>query len=183
MRTLRAQVMALPPEDRLEHALFLLEEITGRPSERLVALRDKWGLSPQEARLFLALNEAAPRVMSKESLLVAVSAGGEVTGVHLIPTLICHLKVKMGRVCTIQNVRGIGYRAQRRLEIPLSAPSVPGLQEGAPWSSQDDADLLLMIATGSDWDVIAEELGRTRQAVLTRSTKLRLAGQWPRRAA
>lgn len=183
MRTLRDQVMALPPADRLEHALFLLDEITGRPSERLIWVRGAWGFSPQEARLFLALNDAAPRVMSRDSLLAVVSVREDGASAELIATLVCQVKAKMGQDCTLQNVRGLGYRALRRLDIPLSAPSVPGLQEGEPWSPQDDADLMQMIATGSDIEVIADELGRTHDAILRRKTRLRHAGHWQRQAA
>lgn len=183
MRTLRAQILALPPQERLDHALFLIEEITGRPEQAHAELRARFGLTAAEAKVFCVLNAAAPRMLTREAIHAAVYGHAGDAQLKTIDVFICKTRAKTG--VTILTHWGSGYSIPNPISLCLSdpmppvvviaRPSVPATRHSRSlrstiWTPADDAELRRMVGTGSDLAAIAEELERSDRGITDRMT-------------
>jgi hypothetical protein len=61
-----------------------------------------------------------------------------------------------------------------RLHFTIIAPAMSDINEGKPWSQQDDDDLLLSISDGDPVDWVASFLCRSQSEVLKRAAELGL---------
>ena len=164
--SLVAQVMAEPPERRLDMALYLLEEVTGRPDESYRWLRATYGLTKGQSTILCALAAAYPRMMTKDALFATL--GRVENSPHIVAIYVCHIRSKTP--AKVRNVWGEGFV----LDEPFAIPRAPDTsRERSPWTTQDDADLRAMLASGSRRDVIAEELERSEASIRDRILRLR----------
>ena len=163
--SLRKQLMALPVADRLEEALYLLEEVTGRPSEAFSYLKRTYGLTPGESQILCALNACSPLAMTKEALYAVFNT--EATEIKIIDVYVCKIRKKI-RADIIETLWGQGYRMPVQIDIPLKNVTHFRPKQGTPWTVQDDEDLLMMEASGSHLSIMADELQRSERGVKER---------------
>jgi DNA-binding response OmpR family regulator len=115
MMALRAAIMALPPGDRLEAALDLIDDLTGASVAAVLALRQRYGLTSREAAVLEALNRASPRALGRESLFLAVWGHDSEAGDNIVDVYITKLRAKLGRD-VIRTVWGSGWVLDRQVE-------------------------------------------------------------------
>lgn len=166
--SLVAKVMAEPPERRLDMALYLLAEVTGRPDESYAHLRTTYGLTKGQSTILCALAAAYPRMMTKDALFATL--GRDEISPNIVTVYIFHIRRKTN--AKIRTVWGDGFVLDEPFEIVWSAPPDRARQR-LPWTAQDDADLRAMLASGSRRDVIAEELERSEASIRDRIQLLR----------
>ncbi len=166
--SLVAQVMAEPPERRLDMALYLLEEVTGRPDESYAYLRTVYGLAKGPSTILCALAAAYPRMMTKDALFATL--GRDEIDLAIVDVYICHIRRKTP--AKVRNVWGEGFVLDEPFEIVRADPA-DRRRERSPWTAQDDADLRAMLASGSRRKVIAEELERSEASIRDRIQLLR----------
>lgn len=176
---LRDEIMALPPADRLEHALYLLDELMGGAHRYLGGLAREYGLTPAEGRLVCALNAASPGIMTHEALMVAVYGLRFKADMTLLRVYVSRIREKMGPD-TIVTHQGLGYAMPVRRALPEGALLVSVAPDKTRWRPDDDAELLRMARNGSSVEAMADELDRTEAAVrhrlrVLRGPKLRVA--------
>ena len=187
MRTFTEYVMSFPPDERLDEALYLVELLSGSSDLLMGALRHKWKLTPQEARVLCALDKAFPGHCSTAKLdIVAQETTGRANenskGSRVVPIIVTRLRQKTKM--TIENVWGTGYRVEKRTdvsgfnfgsyeEMEMNRLLMDREKRGNPWTVEEDADLLIMFENGSTLDAIAYEFGRTERSVLDRVRKLK----------
>ena len=168
-KTLRDEVIALPPGERLEYALYLIDELTGRVDETAQYLRDQYGLTPAEARIVAVLNAASPDMVAFSSLYVVMPEVDDPKS--LLVQRICHIRKKLP--VRVHSVWAEGYSMPQRLDIPASTARTHSRENWCSyWTAEDVEDLRRMIASGSDISAIAEELGRTERGVVDIMRKL-----------
>ncbi|MFO1202998.1 MAG: hypothetical protein U1E58_10230 [Tabrizicola sp.] len=172
----RAEIMALPSEDRLPWAVELLEELLGDTSPEVPALI-RAGLSPTEARLVNVLSAASPRWVSKSVLrdIINPDLPPETT---VLSTMVHYIRK---RGVPVEGITGF-YRLAEPVKVDLPPPvalSREGRKEGprpdalprragAEWSKAEDADLRAMVASGWCVAAMADELARTERGVAER---------------
>lgn len=166
--SLVAQVMAEPPERRLDMALYLLEEVTGRPDESYRWLSATYSLTKRQATILCALAAAYPRMVTKDALFATL--GRDEISPNIVSVYICHVRRKTN--AKIRTVWGDGFVLDEPFEI-IRADPADRRRERSPWTAQDDADLRAMLASGSRRKVIAEELERSEASIRDRIQLLR----------
>jgi hypothetical protein len=189
MKSLRDRVMAYPPEDRLDVALMLLDELSGE--DRLfAALMRRFGLTALEARLIGAISVRAPAVATKQAIYAAIYGDACGPDLKIIDVMICKIRKKMPGV--VSTAWGRGYYLLERIDVAKLEQGLDPLPDNvtrmvphgqhlkAPWTAEDDAELLRMVSTKSSWAAIEDELGRSRRACQYRlgclaSKRLRVA--------
>ena len=179
MKSLRAQVMDLPPAERLEHALYLLDALSGFDIQAAGWLCHAYGLTAVEARLFLALNQAFPRALSYEACLTAMYGLREQPSLRTVAVHLSRMKRKLaaaGHRDLVRNVSDFGYAVSRRVTV-----NPPGLTVVPPrespwkaWSDEDCAQLKRMVENGSELWALQEELGRSATAIRQKMARMRL---------
>lgn len=107
--SLRAEVMAMPEEDRLEAALGLLDGLTNS-SGSAAALSARFNLTPSCGRILHALMAAAPDPLSHDAIMGAVW-GGSVpeNAANILRVQIHNLRRKLPAHMKVLNVYGVGY--------------------------------------------------------------------------
>lgn len=175
MRTLRDDVMAQPADVRLEYALYLLAEVTGAPDLAMTWLAATYRLTEHEAKLFCALNAASPRILSRNAIFAALYGSRVDVDLKLVDIYVGKVRSKIGAGC-IATHHGIGYSVPNAVVIPASDLNQATLHN-VPWRREDDAELLRMISTGSDYEAIAEELDRSPGSIRTRLNLLQRLGK------
>jgi hypothetical protein len=178
----RAEIMALPTEERLPWAVELLEELLGDTSPEVPALINA-GFTPSEARIVKILSDAAPRWVAKEVLRDMIN-----------PDLPPESRVEQVMVSKIRKrgvtVEGIWgfYRLAEPVKLDLPPPVAlsrsgrnagprPELmprRAGAEWSKSEDGDLRAMVISGWCVAAMADELMRSERAVTCRLQALGL---------
>jgi hypothetical protein len=171
--SVRDEIERAPASDRLELALVALDEVFGA-RERVNDLRAGLGLTATEARLLAVLDRAAPRSVSKKAMHSAMyPADYDAPEIKIVDVLICKMRAKGLKIKTDW---GFGYSIDAPIDVDAAAPAVrkprvaPTIFGG--WSPQDDADLLQMFERGDRLRVIADELGRTVNAVRSRLRRI-----------
>jgi len=173
MKSLRDRVMAYPPEDRLDVALMLLDELSGE--DRLcAALMRRFGLSKTEARVVAVINARAPAIATKQVLYAAIYGDSNDVDPKIFDIYISHIRKKMPGL--ILTAWGRGWFMANKMSLPdiEALPNDPtenvtwlvthGQHLNAPWTADDDAELVRMVNNGSTWAAIEDELGRSRRA-------------------
>ncbi|WP_424967311.1 winged helix-turn-helix domain-containing protein [Dinoroseobacter sp. S375] len=185
MHSLEREIREAPEDQRLEYAIEIVRRLTCEDQAALAHIAKRYGVTPQESRLIWVLASSAPDVAPKERIYTAICGlRGEVEE-KLIDVLVS--KVRKKTSLTIENVRGFGYALdpEQAKEVLADAPKCPELfpgtlstpfQRNLPWTPEDDADLAIMVSTGSEVWAMAEEFGRTQRAVLVRIALLRERG-------
>lgn len=178
---LRSQIMALPEDQRLEAALTLLEDVSGQNSQIVHRIQRAYGLTLFEARIVAMLHARAPNPVSRDALQSAVWGYVDVSEKNIN---ILMVRVRRKLPVKVTTVFGSGWC----LDAPLDLDGLPDAAvqaRSAPrlWTVRDDLDLQRMLATGSDVEVIAEELDRSVSAVQTRLAYLRRVWKAQRAAA
>ncbi len=174
MTSLRATIMALPVADRLEHALCLIDDLTGHPDRHHTALKTAFGLTPSEAKVLCALNAASPHIVPRARLYSALYGYDGSTREKTINMFVLGLRRKLP--LKILTYWGDGFSLPVPVALAAAAPPVRGLRlvaevtAPAPlrqglWSVAEQAELRHMARNGSDVGAIADELGRSARAV------------------
>jgi len=172
--SVRDEVLAQPEADRLDYALGLLDLAYGYSDDGQVAwARETFGLDPSQARIFLALNGAAPRMLTRDHLMEVACRGihgvaSNTLSVH-VSRLRGALRARGGPDITL--VWGQGYRIVSRMDVG-SVPTDAVGRQGDVWSRQEDEDLLLMADTGSSTEAMAYELDRSEGSIRRRLSHL-----------
>ena len=171
MNTLKQQVMALPPDQRLEHALYLIEELSGRVDDVAGYLRETFSLTAQEIKLVAALNAASPQILGIDQLMAAMETNG--TSQMSVRVLISRIRKKSDIKICVEYC--FGYYMPEKLDIPVVQLQVHTRpMTAARWSDEDVADLRQMVENGSHVSAIADELNRTERGVLDKIRKMGL---------
>lgn len=167
----RNWLMDQPEEDRIEAAIWVLEEITGDHSGRVMSVMQRYGLTRTQARLVLALAARPGRPMSRDALVAAVYDMDTDPGdTKIIDVFIHKIRAKGVKIRTLW---GMGWVIDEPLDIPedemperrsARAPS-DHRKDGERWSGDDCQRLEEMVAGGWDIWAIADELGRTERSV------------------
>lgn len=168
--------MSVPADERVDLAIFLLEELTGGVDGSRAWLKKQFGLTKTEASVLATLNRVPGKVYSKTNLYVAVY--GDASDVHdkIIDIFICKIRAKI-KPLVITTFWGQGYCLNEKIEIPeVSAEPVRVVEygvsdegrSGTPWTKEEDDDLRVMMENGSKISVIAYEFDRTECACLDR---------------
>lgn len=168
--------MELPEADRLEAAIFWLEEMTGGAEAEVLAYQRRYGIAMQQAKILAVLNAAAPRVVTRQQLYRALYPNDDEVTFKIVDVLVCRLRQALPPD-SIVTQWGTG------LFMPVAVP-MPDLPERPPgaiashefWTARDDADLLRWHASGWTLDAMAEEIDRTPRAVEERLRRLRKSG-------
>lgn len=179
--SLREQIMALPEGERLEAALYMIDELTiGRPHE-VTWMRETFGLTPAVALMLTALNRAYPRHMTHVQLLRALyGVNAEERDPKIVQVFVNHARARLGPRA-ILTVWGVGYQLRAPLPVPpepeivirpppevIPPPELVGPRPNArtPWSFGEKRELVEMVVAGVDIGTMADRLGRTERAVL-----------------
>lgn len=184
----RNQIMALPQDERLEAALFVLEELTGRNGANLSQICRQFGLTRSEGEVVLFLNKSSPSVVRKEQIHAALyGCKIDAPDLKIVDVLVHKARTKLpaGLIATLW---GQGYYMPVALDLPNTAPKgTPEVttsrrgakplpdnraQIGEGWSPDEDSELVRMRSNGSDFWAIADELGRTQRGCADRYRKL-----------
>lgn len=174
MTSLRDRVMAHPPEDRLDVALMLLDELAGEDLF-CAALMKRFRLSPTEAKIVAAMNARAPAVTSKQVLYAVVYGEQNDTDPKIFDIYVSHIRKKMPGM--IKTAWGRGWFLVTRMDLAEIAAqgdlpeSVTRLITTArranvhkSWTEEEDRTLVRMVGNNSSWAAIEDELGRSRRA-------------------
>lgn len=137
-------------------------------------LRAGLGLTATEARLLAVLDRSAPRVVGKSALHRAMyPAHDDAPDIKIVDVLVCKLRAKGLKIKTDW---GFGYSIDAAVDVDAAVRAVAKPQIAAKvfggWSVQDDEDLLRMFERGDGLGVIAEELGRSVNAVRARLRRI-----------
>lgn len=189
---LRAQIMALPENDRLDMALMLIEDLSGQRDEDLRRVCQGFGLSSQEGRFLLALNKRAPHCVDRDAIYAAIYCGRDDVAPSILNVLKSRVAQKTGLTIVTHWGRGFSLSApvdfgsddflERSLETAkrLAQRSAKAVERQRTrlidvrrWSSADDAELMRMYRCGSQMWAIADELGRSERACIDRIRRLR----------
>jgi DNA-binding winged helix-turn-helix (wHTH) protein len=162
----RDQIMELPPGERLAAALHMIEEMAGKPADKRAWLMEEWKLSTTEASIFLFLNQNAGKVVYKDRLFAAVWGADPEVEIKILDVMICKLRKKCP--ATIATVWGVGYRLEEAFDIPTVHP-VMVEKVRVEWTTEQDQDLMHMIASGSSLQSICEETGRSPRGIRDRA--------------
>lgn len=166
---IRTQIMALPAEDRLPVALDLLDEFMSHDVQQIEWIRRKLGISPMAAKMVLILNRAAPRVVTRDMLMVAMW-GHDCD--HILKNLhVYKHRINAVRPGLVSVAHGVGYFIEKPMQIGALLPKQPP-RLGLIWTRENDEDLRRMVASGSTVASIAYELDRSERAVSDRIRKL-----------
>ncbi|RWR14266.1 winged helix-turn-helix domain-containing protein [Paenirhodobacter populi] len=177
--TIRADIMALPPQDRLPAALAVIGDLTGE-EDGLAAAYQEMGLTPQEARIAAYLTKRSPGMVPYDAItLAAVGIETDPISPDTIKAYVHRLRHKLAPAIRVVTVWGEGYRIEGEFPKPIKTPPVqipsnikrqltPRGRARQPWTPEDDAALTEMRASGSDWWAIADELERSERAVQDR---------------
>ncbi|WP_164885908.1 winged helix-turn-helix domain-containing protein [Paenirhodobacter populi] len=177
--TIRSDIMALPPEDRLPAALAVIGDLTGEEDGMVTAYRGL-GLTQSEARIAACLTKRAPGAVTPDAMSIAATGLSlEPTSLETVRVYLVRIRRKLAPAIRIINIHGEGYRIEG--DFPKPVPSVPVQipgnirrqltprgRAGQPWTPDDDAALAEMRTAGSDWWAIADELERSERAVQDR---------------
>jgi DNA-binding winged helix-turn-helix (wHTH) protein len=182
MKTWRRAVMELPEDQRLETALFWLEEMTGGADQAVALVKKAFGVPAQVAKLIAALNAASPAVLTKQQLYRVLYPNDDDASIKIVDVQICHARRALpeGAIVTLW---GVGYQMPAPLALPdlgldLGSLALPPEKHRESWTDDDDADLLRMYAAGSDYAAMAEEFDRTARGVQERMIALRRDGKF-----
>lgn len=116
----RDQVADMQPLDAVDHLLYLVEQLLGTP-EDLVAAVDRLGVRPGPAKVYLALERAAGRVLSFDALAQAMAFDPTNTPSRSnLAGAITKLRQAMPPGETIVTVHRIGYRLEKRMPVGRS---------------------------------------------------------------
>lgn len=114
--SLRAEIMALPDAERLEHALALLEyHLEPAPAWVDCAMRRQLTLSAAQYRILAALDRARGRTLSYRTLCAAAAGRGAEACDSTAQVHICRIRAQIRRrrlPLDIITERGIGYRLE-----------------------------------------------------------------------
>ncbi|MFC3059532.1 winged helix-turn-helix domain-containing protein [Paenirhodobacter populi] len=177
--TIRADIMALPPQDRLPAALAVIGDLTGEENGMAAAYREL-GLSPTQARIAAYLTRKSPGVVPFDAItLVAGGIASDPMFPDTAKTHVHNLRRKLPPAIRVVTVWGEGYRIEGEFPKPVKTPPVqipadirreiPTFgRTGQRWTPEDDATLAEMCASGSAWWAIADELERSERAVRDR---------------
>ncbi len=114
---IRDQVGDMLPLEAVDHLLFVVEQMLGTPDD-LVATIDRLGVQVGPAKIYLALDRAAGRVLTFDALAQAMAfnptnppSRSNLAGV------IAKLRQALPTGESIVTVHGIGYRLERRMPV------------------------------------------------------------------
>jgi biotin operon repressor len=168
-----AEVMSLPEDVRLEHALDLLRMVTGDEAPVLSAIIQRFNIPVGPARIYAALNRAGGEPVSLEVLMACL---GSEAAKPDVAVWICIRKLRRAGV-KITTHYNLGYSLSEPEDIkPIAVRQRWRARMGEPWTTEEDSELLRMKANGSCVDAIAEELDRSSRAVSGRLSWLKRAG-------
>ena len=106
------ELSKLPPEDRLDYAIYLLEELAGGNSNQVGFLIQQYGLTRAEARMFATMINAYPNPASLERIHRALFGLNEKDYVkNSIAVFANKIRQKVGKSAAI-NVYSVGYRTE-----------------------------------------------------------------------
>lgn len=107
--TIRDQVQDMKPRQAVEHLLYIVEELLGGPQD-FVEASEVDGIPRCVVKLYLALYRASPCVLTKEQLLLIVTANPlEPAQLDLVGVKICNLRKYLPPYLVIHNDWGKGY--------------------------------------------------------------------------
>lgn len=115
-----AWIMEQPENERVDAAIWALEGITGDWDTRVCTVMWRYGLTPKEARLVLALDAAQGRPMSREALYAALYDEETDVSMKIIDVMVAKIR-KKGTV-KIQTMWSLGYRLPHRLDVGGMGP-------------------------------------------------------------
>lgn len=98
MTWIRDEIMALLPEERLEYAIGLLEELRGEANTLQNDYMIRLGLCRSEAIILRILSEAAPRCVTSWAMIEALGSSGDE---YVIRTQIKRLRRKGFKIKTV----------------------------------------------------------------------------------
>lgn len=177
--TIRSDIMALPPQDRLPAALAVIGDLTGEEDGMVTAYRGL-GLTQAEARIAACMTKRSPEAATHEALSIAATGlSADPASLDTVKTQVCRLRHKLAPAIRVVSVWGVGYRIEGDFPDPVPPAPVqvpvnikrqltPRGRVGQPWTPEDDASLAGMRTAGSDWWAIADELERSERAVQDR---------------
>lgn len=188
---LRRFVMEQPEDQRLEAALAIIDDLTGRFG--VAVLQQAFRLSPTEAVMLAAINARAPEPVSYDALATALwGPWAELRDPAGVKVYVTRLRRKLeGTGHEILCVWGQGYCLARAIQmvgltVPASVQPITNSAAALPskdllddpqrswsrWSAQQDAELIRMRANGSEWWAIAEEMERSEDSCIRRWKRL-----------
>ncbi len=111
--------MQKPEPERLEHALYLLDQITGHVPQMVVWLSRNWRLTATEIRVFGVLNAVAPLGLTRMAILSAAWDDPDSVEIKGVDVIICKLRAKIP--LPIKTIWGQGWRLTTRFKLPEEA--------------------------------------------------------------
>jgi DNA-binding response OmpR family regulator len=119
VKSIRAEIMALPQNDRLDYAIDLLERMMPVPIDyRAVILKDKYGLAPKELKIVVALNNNPKHIFTRKNLYYLLY-GDNIHGgpsFEIVNVYICKIRRKIPHPW-INTVWGVGFTVEYSLTI------------------------------------------------------------------
>lgn len=171
--SLRQQLLELPIGDRLDEALYLIDELAGHPDTSAQWLQTHLGLTTSEVRIFCALNARPGQVLSKNTLLTAL-CGSRDLEIKIVDVMVCKIRKKIPAPTKITTVWGVGYTLTSPIEVPQMKLTKIRPNAKTLWTDTADEDLRRMFKSGSHISVIAEELDRSERGIIERIRTLEL---------
>lgn len=187
--SLRDQILSMPPADRLNVALHVIDMLTGFNLSAYYA--NKYNLTNQEARIVAYLDQRVGKICARESIY-AVLYHDIYVELKIIDVFICKIRKKIPD--WIVTHWGIGYSVTHKLddfdvgtpqaieshevtkmvELAKNQPRVTREypKRTMPWTSSEDDNLRNMVNNCSTMVAMLEEFERTERAIIERMAKL-----------
>ena len=174
----KEDILALPQAERLPYAMGLLGELLGASSWEIEYFMSACKLTRGEALMLNALNRRPGRIVTRDQLMAAThdGIGHDDRDPKLVDTLICNIRKKAP--VAVSTVHRRGFRLDKPIMIPEQPPRPAARhgegyerRNGAPWTEDEEENLMQMHASGSSLWAIADDLCRTERAV---AEKLRI---------
>jgi len=187
-------IMSLPKDERLGAAIDAIHMVLGTDSHAVIEISQHFGMSKTMARVLEKLLQRGGSYVTRQNLHSAVwGVDSDILLESVNVTMVgvrkaVHKKTGI-RKELIGTVWGIGYCATPLL-VDYAIKHLSGeadtiqvqaknntisedkkaalVNKSAPWSTEDNATMALMINDGSTWASVAYQLGRTERACIDR---------------
>lgn len=192
MKTLREQILDLPPNEQLSTALYVIESLSGGNFSALYAL--KYGLTARESQIVAYLSQHIGKICTKEAIYAALYIDIHIE-LKIIDVFICKIRKKVPD--WIKTHWGLGYSVDTKLSLGNIADygdtingTSPAIQEladlakyqprvsmvyknrGHVWTIEEDNQLVNMVDSRSSMEAMIDEFERTERAIIKRMITL-----------